>query len=551
MFHLQQLSQTTWTDAELSRDERYIALKGQIFSPDNMKALSPAQTVAACVALGKLGSKTRKEWTVVCNALKGTCEATNYRMSPSQVAVCLYWISKTGNAVCARDRLIETSFKHVLQDSNDWTPVDMGWLLYFMRVKAASDLPVWQRMVRQIAYRFNERLVHMSPRNVACILHEFSQLGLLPGKAIHRAIRVVDERKERMDGKTICLLLSAMAKLRIYKSDFVFELGSLLARKGGMLGDEKRMSMRQVSSVLYSFAKVDYAHLGVLSSVLRRIKTCDPAVDMSDSDLTQLAYGLGRLGVVSCTDEWKVLATQATVRVRNLSPLNVSVIVSAMGKAGFRDEALLASVVQMLRADCSGFTEQQLVNVLHGLANCGVHVQGLKLPKITPTRLNQFQLNKVSVGSGVEDASRPVMEPLVSQPIHSQVFEFLKRNSSAEDIELCRQTGSVWVDASFRSDVSDHVILILGDSDLCKLNPETLLGPAQWTVRYLKQLGYTVTTVRKPELVKAKDIGSIQALLQFIHSDDYQERRGPKFSRKPFHFSNESGKISFRASTSF
>lgn len=498
-----------------------------------MKKLSPAQTVATCVALGKLRSGQRREWTVICDAIKGNCECKSHRISGSQIAVCLFWIAKSGNSLCVKDRLIEVAFKNLLQVSNDWTPLDIGWLLYFMRKKGErNELPIWKRMLSQIAYRFNERLPQMTPRNIACLLSEFGHMQILPGKTIHRALNLLDTQKDKIDAKTAVLLMGALADMRVFRSDIIHSLAAKFVDSGLV---RNRMDMKQVASILYSYSKLDYAHKPLIHCCLARIRNSSTE-QLSDVDLALLAYALGRLGIASCEIEWRIISEQLAERLDDISQLNLSVIVSGICKAGFKPEDdLLLKVARMVRKDASGFTERQLVNLVAALAIRGVDVGHIKvLTKISLNSLNRFQLNMLNPSK-----ERVVMDIKIKTGVHYRLEDTLKLRGVV-DINICPQIGALWADAAFKHQVTDYAVLILRDGDVCKLNPSRLLGPTSWKVRHMTALGYKVITV------SIRDLRNLSNIPQLCFLGEEASVSAPRRPRKPFHYEMDTQKVSLR-----
>lgn len=499
-----------------------------------MKQLSPAQFVATCAALGRLGSVDRKEWTVLCNALKAHCESTRYRLSPSQVAVCLYSIGKSGNSVCVRDRVLVSAFKHLLQESNEWSPVDLGWLLYFMRKKDVVDHPVWERLLKQIVFRFNERMSQMSVKNIACILQELSIRQLLPAQAIHRALRVVDERGAQIDAKSASLLLAALARLGVYRSDFLF---SFADRITGI----HKVSSRQATWILHSMAKLGVFHRPLLNTVLGRVNE-----SLSDIDIVMTAHALGRLGIVSSGKELGVLCAQFEKRIKQMTPMSVSVFIGALGKVVMADPHFLAVCSRHVGRNELAFTPRQRISIMNSLATLGFDSATLTLPDLADLdpQFSRFQVNKVMLSKDVSlnhDAF-PVMAPKSPKATHATLSDFLRINGASE-VVTCSQVGAVYADVTFVAENQSHAIIILGDSDVCKIDNKRILGPMQWVVNHIKSHGFTVTLIHKRDARMLENLWTVPALAPFVTTET---RRSGARTRLPYRFDAETGKISFR-----
>ena len=145
----------------------------------------------------------------------------------------------------------------------------MGWILYFMRkCEGRENIPIWNRMLKQIAYRFGERLGLCTSRNIACIFHEFSILGWLPGRAVHSACKRVMERGlDKIDEKSLGLLLVAFARLGVYKADFWYPVADHLVKSGWV----ERAEMRSVATVKHAFGKARFRHKGLIDSLETKI----------------------------------------------------------------------------------------------------------------------------------------------------------------------------------------------------------------------------------------------------------------------------------------
>lgn len=531
VFHLQRISSTSYEESELMADDRYIKLKSEIFTPEKMKALSPAQIIAAAVSLGRLRGSHMKEWTVICNAIKNLSESSQYRISASQIGVTLYAIARSGNCGCAKDRFVVPVLKRFLQESNEWSPIDMGWVLYFLRRRESRSLASWHRTAGQLAYRFNERLGDMTGKQIACILSEFGYMKLSPNKAINGALTALESRKKKLDAKTMCLLLGSFAKLRIYRTDFLFKVSPEILF---LISEPKKSTFRQVATILFHLSKLDWFNAAIVKAVLKRF---DDSGEISDVDLAMIAYGLGRLGVGSCTATWTRIARELSERLESMSALNVSVIVSSFGKVGYADATLMESVLSHVRANIKAFTSRQTLTLLSGLMNCHMTHLSVPLPKnMQVDHVTEFQLNKLRLNYSVS----PIMAPRKISFLHSKIKDLLHANG-LNPPELNKQVGPVFVDAYFDLEGMPSAILLLGASDVCKLNTGLLLGPTSWIVRYLDRVGIQVFSVHREALAKADSLAAIPGLERFGTTFNWCKRA----PRLPFHFDHQNGKVSF------
>ena len=536
MFHLQQLSQTSLSDSQLSKDTRYESLKAQVFKPDALKRLSASQVVASCVALGRLCGREKKEWSTLTNALKGFCDSESSRISSSQLCGSLYWLAKTDNALCVRERVLVSIYKHLLRESNSWTPVDMGWLLFFMNHKHEVNHPIWSKVLNQLAYRFNERLTHMSVKNIACILHEFSRLELIPAMAIHRALRYSDKRLSEMDPKTSTILLLSLAKLGVYRTDFIHSMADAIA--GRLLS---RFDMRQISQTLYALAKLDTFHSSLIQGAVNRFVS-EASDKVSDADLAMVAYSLGRLGVVANQESWKRIQSLTIERRFDLSPLNICVVVLAIAKSGAKlDDGFLSHVSEMITANQRAFTPRQMTNLRYACSLLGGPALGGDFSVNGLDDKAVFQIN-VSRVTHCRDADKdfPIMKSLFQSKIHSNLKDFLILNGHAE-VGICQQVGSVWVDALLADNCA---VLLVGDSDMCKLSRKDLLGPLQWRIRYLEKLGFRVTTLHRLSAESVSRLWSTPEIGHLIRAP--VPNTLTKRWKSPIHLDRDSGKISFR-----
>lgn len=541
VFHLQRISGTKFEEFELLADERYLRLKSEIFSPDIMKSLSPAQIIAAAVSLGRLGGRDRRDWGLICNSVMKLAESSQYRLSPSEIGVALYAIARSGNCGSAKDRFLVPVLKRFLQESAEWSPIDMGWVLYFLRKKEVRDLPCWHRTTKQLAYRFNEHVVSMTPKQISCILSEFGYMKLLPGSAIQSALTTLESRRRKLDPKTTCLMLAALAKLKVYRSDFLFRIAPQVEK---MISDRNVTSVREVTSMMFSLSKLDWFNRGIVKTVCRRL--LEERGIISNHDVSMIAYGLGRLGVGSCSETWKAISSELAKRIDSMSPLHVSMVVASLGKVGYRDDdPLFERVVARVLSDIKGYTERQLVTVLNGLANCQ-YASAIQLPKnLTVTHVNEFQVNKILLFQQRDppEHSKPIMSPRRVCSIHNKIKDLLHANDlGCGSIEINKLIGAVYVDVFLELEGRPTAIILLGDSDVCKLDKQVLLGPSSWVVNYLQdRMKCQVFHVHRNLLQKAESLSAIPGLGKFNAVFQWCK---PK-KRNTFVFDNESGKVSF------
>ena len=535
VFHLQRLSETTVRDHQLLHDERYVLLKKALFTIDSFKQLSIAQRIAASVSLGRLDGKDKKEWTIIANGLKAACLDIQGGISASQLSVSLYWIARSGNSVCIRDRALERVGSKLLQSSNSWTPLDMGWLMFFLRTKQSVSGDLEDRLIRQLAFRFNERLNQMTLRNVSCILHEFSKLELLPARAIHRALRRILDITQKVDAKSTCLLLMSLVRLKVFRDDALGALGSRLI-ESGIIQNKKRSSIREVSTILYAFSKLGTLHKPLIESCLKRLMT-EPVDQITDADLGMMAFALGQFGIMSCGSEWARIVSISKERIRSMSPLNLSTIVCAIARAGVEDADFFRLVSEAVSKDQRSYTSRQLVNLVNAYATAGINTDWIQIPSNLPCdRVTRFQVNKKLDGA-------PIMNPLAIQSHHKNIESFLRLNGW-KDVELCKQTGSVWADAVFSDgDASKYAVVVSGIGDVCKLDRASLLGPIKWKLRYLESRGYIPITVAKKNLKSLSRVWNSHEMRNFIRAEQPLAR--PTRHKSPIAVDPESGKVSF------
>ena len=403
VFHLQRLSLTAFNDAAMSQSSSYRKLKSGLFDRSNMSQLSNAQLVAMCVGLGKLKSADTIEWSLLGDALKGSCKSSVHPLSSAQVSACLYSFAKSGNAYLLKDGVVDTLFKHTLKFSSDWSPVDMGWVLYFMRscTRAGARPRLLHRMLDQIAYRFNERLARCSVKNIACILHELSVLRLLPGHAIYRACHRLEVEKKKIDPKTMMLLFLSLARLRVYKLDLLYSLSN------HVISNLDAYSPRQRTSILYALAKLGVRNSTLVEALISQCESDLP--ELSEIDFALLAYSLGSLNIQNRAMLWKAMFDRFRGSIDMLSPQTIAMFVSALGKARFPVvTGHLSSIYVTLEANKAGFTDRQLLNSLNALASLGGLMQ--KSPsrdfsniQLSPNKVVKTQWGRIVAAQGGSD----------------------------------------------------------------------------------------------------------------------------------------------------
>jgi hypothetical protein len=199
-------------------------------------------------------------------------------------------------------------------------------------------------------------------------------------------------------------------------------------------------------------------------------------------------------------------------------------------------------------SDIKGYTERQILTVLNGLAN-SQYASGIQLPKnLTVTYLNEFQVNRIlSMQQGDSlGLSKAIMSPRRVSTIHSKIKDLLLANDLGGDsIEINKQIGAVYVDVFLELEGRPTAIILLGDSDVCKLDKQVLLGPSSWIIKYLQdRMKCQVLHVHRNLLLKADSLSAIPGLEKFNAVFQWCK---PK-KRNTFVFDNESRKVSFKNS---
>jgi hypothetical protein len=284
LYHFQELSRLCVGDDDSLRVDRLKSLQEDLLRRDTIRALSPTQVAALFLSLRACSMQENTEWSLICDALKGTSP----RMSCGEVSSCLHALGKAGRTFVVRDRVLESVLGDLLRRSNEWSMSDIGKILYFMRkCKARDGLPVWDKTLYQLAYRFNERLSDTStPSQIACILSEFSHMGLLPAKSIHRACtKLLEHGFDRMDGKTITLLVMALTKLGVRKQDFVFPLTEFLAH-GGL---KRIRDPSSACKLLWGFGKLELVHPKLYSALLDHVGLSNDKLTLIDCRMVNWA----------------------------------------------------------------------------------------------------------------------------------------------------------------------------------------------------------------------------------------------------------------------
>ena len=374
VFHLQQLSQTGFRNLDLINDDPFIRLKKDLFVRESLIRLSPAQMVATCVALGKLGSTNKKEWTLLGDSLKGLCR----NLSPSQIGVCLYAFSRTMYSWTLKHATVDLLCKALLRKSVDWTLIDMGWYLYFIRKTLGADETRYLPLIDQIAYRFNERLTKSTPRNIACIMSEFGYLKILPGHAIHRASNILGSKRQKIDPKTMTLLFASLAKLNVYKISLVNTLADHVIQQN------KTYTNRQVVTVFYATAKLAIYHRKLTRLVCKHFQNLSK---LTETDLAMLAYSFGRFRIRGHI--WNHLLNIFNSNFLQYTPQTVSIFLGALSRVNtasdsrirrlnlspdetsYVDQAWLEKIDAFVIKNRAGFTDRQILNSIHSLCKMG------------------------------------------------------------------------------------------------------------------------------------------------------------------------------------
>jgi hypothetical protein len=540
VYHLQQLADSHARDAVLSTDDRYIVLKSQVFNSESLSQLSLRQLIAASVALGRLESFSRREWTLMVRQVKERCRRRITQFSPSQISAFLYWIAKSGNSCSVGDRAVVAIFKHLLRNSNLWSGSAIVRLLFFIRQRSAVEHPIFDKFVRQIAYRFNERLGNMSSKEICCALHELSRMKLFPGQTIHRALRLIGNDKFKLDAKTTSLLLVSLASFRVYRHDFLQRL-ALRITVSDLHRSIELFNMRNICMIGRSFAILGFFHRGLYDAIVNRF-VMETEENIKDADLGMLAFTLGRFGVAD-SEVWERLATLFSRRVDRMSPLNISIIMCAMARCGkvFEDVYTLAS--NRIAVDSRAYTKRQLVNLSHAFAILGQPFRPeLVVDPQTDVEAFQCNLSKL-IYRADHDIRFPVMYSLSQSRVHQNIVDFLKTNECS-DVLACVPIGALWADAVFTdTHGSQSAILIVGDSDVCKVNAKELLGVPKWRKRYLEALGFRTSVIHRSIASKVQDLWVDENLKHLVRTD---APRVFKRKRRLVLADPLTGKISFR-----
>ncbi|KAF4697097.1 hypothetical protein FOZ60_011770 [Perkinsus olseni] len=385
IFHLQELSGTAFKDRDLRVDKRYLELRKGVLKgiPD----YNPSQLTAVALAAGKLKISSPALWTPLVRKVVTYVESSFTKGNPhcefshSQLCLILYSAAKSKCPQVPEDKahyLIRVMVHH----PGLWNGTDMAWLLYFMRQRKLIPRDprnqahhAWSKAYRYIAFHYNEKLSNgkIPPKQMCVVLHEFSKIGLLPTRAIHRMSNRVRREITSLDAKTLTLLATALGRLKHADVAMFRAIGRTVASPEIWA----TITDRQTAMLAYAYSRVNIRNLPFLRSLCDRLANMPETHRLQPLTVITLAFSLATLGIRD-KRAWKgCLIPKFRQKIKYHSPQHLAAMINSMAKVGVWDDELAERIAKRAIQVRRAFSTRQICNILNGFIASGHYHQEL------------------------------------------------------------------------------------------------------------------------------------------------------------------------------
>lgn len=531
IYHFQELSKTSLTNAVLRRDDRYETLKEDLRT--NALDLSPAQLVAASVSAGRLNLRERRFWWALARGVMKHTQRTKSGfpgLQHSEICLFLHNLSKT--SVKIKTVFYFRMLKHMSFNPELWTEFDMAWILGAMRRRRLmpkdEDRPahrLWGKILSSISTFFGQKMHFISPRGIVCILHEFSRQGFYPGKQVFPAMKRVRQNVPALADRSLVSLAQVLARFDWPDKRMLRKISHELREPRRFL----RIHPNMFIVVLNAYAKLRVRDVALLEAICGLLaRGCN---QLSPRSCAEAANSLGRLGVRGPV--WAELATKVQEQVDRHGPLQLALIAHGFGKAAVREEKLLMeSLAEASLAVIPGFSAKHLACLLDGFVLMGCLHQELfseamdeyvRIGSVGGRERHQMMSRVVSsmvleAPSFFEDIPSS-WEGLLTRYKTAQTTHQRKPRSYHEELTQCaqilslpakifHQRGHHFIDMYIAAtDARPIALHLFAEAEFCPLTQE-LLGPSRLRQRHLEQMQCICLGLRRKEWLSLEDTSS-------------------------------------------
>ncbi|CEL93108.1 unnamed protein product [Vitrella brassicaformis CCMP3155] len=560
IYHLQQLTRTTFKASQLHKDERFTELVRSVES--GVANLSPAQLLALALSARKLHIRRPSLWTQVAYHLRRHCKSPSASLagiSLSQVCLSLHALARHRAKV--RKIHLNELLRFVLSERHLLNEHDIACVAYAMRKyglkpsrEAMHKASQWTRdrmqkrqrheqyrllrnfseiesrqvlyskVLRSLSRRLRDKLHFTSPKGVIATLFQFACLGYLPLVTVRRATQHLSGLLHTLDDQSVALLALSFAKWQLPNEALLKRLGKEV---GGSAERFARLDSHWLGILLYAYGRLSIRQNDLLRAAADRLRRAPQAFPRIA--LAQAAWALGRLGVRD-VEAWEALGRTFRSRLEYAGTLELANVAHAYGKVGLRDEATLDAIGDKAMDLESGFTCQQVANLLDGFILAGhfrldlfgrLLAYFVKSETMEGTPVKRFtQMNRLTFTILVEFPELACHAPQSLQLLlsrYNEAFMDKPQRSYHEQLLLCleslglegcvtllKQKGPYRCDARITGppDAGPGKVALdlLSEGDYCPLTGE-LLGPIRLKARHLHSMGWHwVGMRRKPWL---------------------------------------------------
>ncbi|KAF4676189.1 hypothetical protein FOL47_006580 [Perkinsus chesapeaki] len=450
IFHLQELSGTAFKDGDLRVDKRYLELRKGVVKgiPD----YNPSQLTAVALAAGRLKLNTPALWTPLLKKVVTYVESSFKKGSPdcefshSQLCLILFSAAKSKCPQVPEPKahyLIRVMVHH----PGLWNGTDMAWLLYFMRQRKLIPRDprnqahhAWSKAYRYLAFHFNEKLSNgkIPPKQMCVILHEFSKIGLLPTRAIHRMSNRVKREITSLDAKTLTLLAVALGRLKHPDVALLRAIGKTVSEpeKWATISD------KQMAMITYAYSRVNLRSIPFLRSVCDRLANMPESHRMQPLTVVTLAFSFATLGIRD-KRAWKnCLIPRFRQKIKFHSPQHLAAMVNSMAKVGVWDDELAERIAKRVVQVSRALSTRQICNILNGFI-------------IRQVKLDETAFVEVVIQGNVHDEQHisKVHETQMARVMFGLILEH------PEFMDHAAETQRLLINRFSNHDITDHRLL--------------------------------------------------------------------------------------------
>lgn len=511
LYSLEKLSRIGLTDSECSCDQRYTALKGDVYSPEFIKRLSPPQLASACMSANRLKIGDATAWTLMLTQLTKISQLGG---AMDKGAISRQTFCKSVKAVSEscdhmHPKFISAAISAFLRSPGSWNQKDKSCIFFFLRrisrTKQSMDVTLHTRLTLQLLTAFNDTLDQYSADQIACTLYDLSTLGIRPIKTIHRASNRLKHQLDTLSPKKGSLYITAMANFKLRKSLTIERISSGICISG---------TETDVCNALYATSKLRLR----VQTLIRRACTllADQTVHISNSCIRRVSYALGVLGVAQARKS----IDHRFHEIRHcLSPGDIAKFLASSAKVSACPSVTFLEFMGLLKCCTSGLTPEEIISSLHAITKMGLFDISLVSTLIANlTKVNHsytlcdeakmsfvaFELALQSENIHIGASSGALLNNFNfrfaardHKLYHGRLGSALSTLRSIQVLHCPGELGPYSVDAILLRDGQICTVDVLSESAYCPISGE-LLGWLNSKKRHLSSLGvFNMFTLRK------------------------------------------------------